>query len=53
MQPVLDPDYAKELLTLNADLINAEEHLLKAHGLKQVSGLLRVIAAQQILAVYL
>lgn len=39
MEPVLDPDNAEELLALNVDLINVEEHLLIAylliaHGLK-------------------
>lgn len=48
-----NPDNAEELLALDVDSINVEEHLLKAHGLKHVFSLLRVIAAQHILAVCL
>ncbi len=39
MEPVLDPDNAEELLALNVDLINVEEHLLKARSLKHVLSL--------------
>lgn len=39
MEPILDPENASELLALNVDLINVEEHLLKAHGLKRVLSL--------------
>lgn len=39
MELVLDPDRAEELLALNVDLINVEEHLLKAHGLKHILSL--------------
>lgn len=39
MELVPDPDGAGELLALNVYLINVEEHLLKAHGLKHVLSL--------------
>lgn len=39
MEPVLDPDGAAESQALNVYLINVEEHLLKAHGLKHVLSL--------------
>lgn len=54
MEAVWDPDNAEDLLlTLDVDLINVEEHLLKANALKHVLSLLRVVAAWHILAVCL
>lgn len=36
MEPDLDPDSVEELMALNNDLINVEEHLLKAHRVKHI-----------------
>lgn len=52
MEPVLDPDNVGEPLALNVDLINIEEHLLKADGFNGW-GLLGEIPAPHVLSVCL
>lgn len=54
MEPVPCPDNAGERPALDVDLISAEEHLLKASGLKRAfRGLVRAMQAPRALAVCL